>query len=664
MDDQTNRTFSFPPFTLDTETGKLSSGGRNINLPAQATQLLTLLVERPGVIVRREEIQAALWPEGISVNFDRSINKLISLIRYALRDDPRSPQFLETIPQRGYRFIAEVIASPDLPQILTAHASRSIPDSQHLDAPHEPVRAALVSVEIAALQARMPRSWHRVALWGLAVILLITTMTAGIFWKFRSSHARSSPSAIRVGIVPLDADSDEAAQLGSSFRLELADALSQLPGVQVRAAHSVANQKWSEKEIRQLGEALNLDVLLVGSFHVKSGVFQLALELVRCKDSSHLASLQYSGSTAELTTTRDRIQRDIFTRLEGSPQRGNAQQGSTANPQAYEAYLRGRFFLEQRTDEALSRALQEFQSASRLDPQFARAYAGLASTYILLAEHNPDGRTEDFRHADALAAEALRIYPDLAEAHAVAGYVLFRWNWKFQPAEHELRRAIELDSNEAVYHIWLALLLSTQGRSREGLQEIDKAHADDPSWPAVDLSDAYVSSCARDWARTLKTAEHLVRWMPNWAQAHEQFGDTLWYAGSYEEAIAEWRMMATIEKDTRRVNLEDRGLAAFKKGGVPAYARVRLSAMRENPHWAHANADFDAAEWEIIAGENDAALKELQRLVDQHDPDSVELAVAPAYDKLHKDPRFTALLTRVGLPLPLLPTQTIDSASR
>jgi tetratricopeptide (TPR) repeat protein len=139
--------------------------------------------------------------------------------------------------------------------------------------------------------------------------------------------------------------------------------------------------------------------------------------------------------------------------------------------------------------------------------------------------------------------------------------------------------------------------------------------------------------------------------MPDWPLAHDQRGWALWYSGRYEEAIAEWRSMALIEKDPARLALEDNGLEAFRRGGVPAYARVRLRAIHSGHAWAHPN-DFELAEWYLNAGDREKSLSEIKEMVDDHDPESLQLAVSPAYTNLHQDPLFLALLSRIGLTLP------------
>lgn len=638
--------YSFPPFRLDTSSRMLFLHEHRINLPGKAFQLLVLLVERAGMVVLREEIQSELWPEGTWVDFERSINKLIYQIRTTLRDDPRKPSMIETIPQHGYRFIAPVTVD-------TPAATPGIPDS------HEPTIDPETPSSVAALPATLPdatlpeerATGLRLRIWLLGLAILLCAVAALWMTKYHFD-AKNNQGDIRIGIVPFQTDGEGAEQLGSSVRMELADALSQLPRVQVRAMHSVIDTTNSADNIRRLSDSLNLDVLIFAIFHVKDGQFNLALELVRGKDATHLASLQYSGSLSELAVTRDRMQRDIFSLLETARTPWKAKQGSTANPEAYSAYLHGRYYLAQRTEDSLLKALDAFQSAIKLDPQFARAYAGKASTQLLIAEHSNARHIEDFHGAAQNAKRALELYPDLAEAHAVVGYVLFRADWNFRSSELELSRAIALDRNQPVYHIWMASLKTTLGEFPAALHEADEAKADDPNWPPVLLSDAFVSAYAKNWPRAKKDANLLVQLMPDWPLAHVQAGWVYWYTGNHEQAISEWRRMAVLDKDKARVALEDQGLTVLRSSGVVAYARLRLNAARNSQHWAHADDEFQTAEWSMLAGDREGAITALQAQVDRHDPKAVEIAVDPAFAPLHKDPRFQRLVARVGLTNP------------
>jgi tetratricopeptide (TPR) repeat protein len=307
--------------------------------------------------------------------------------------------------------------------------------------------------------------------------------------------------------------------------------------------------------------------------------------------------------------------------------------------------------LSLRSEESSSRALEEFRDAIVADPNFAKAYAGMATTHLIRADYLFAPVLESVAKAEELARQALQIDPSLGEAHAVLGYASFRHDWNASLAEKELRQAIELDPNQAVYHVWFAVLLSDEGRFDESFQQIDLAHADDPLWAPIYGAETFLAANARQSAREMGAAQKLIGLMPGWPAAHDELAWSLWHAKRYADAIGEWKRMALLEGDQKRADLEDRGLRAFRSGGVPAYARVRLSWIKSgaDPD-RHAN-DFVPAEWYAYADEKDNAVRALEEMVAHHDPDALQMAVGPEYSDLHRDPRFRALLTRLNLPL-------------
>jgi tetratricopeptide (TPR) repeat protein len=287
----------------------------------------------------------------------------------------------------------------------------------------------------------------------------------------------------------------------------------------------------------------------------------------------------------------------------------------------------------------------------------------MASAYFVLAEHEAKPRQESYRKSRELAEKAIAMDPSLAEAHAMLGQIALNQDWTFQVAEKELRQAVELEPNQAIYHLWFSVLLCVEGRFEESLHQIDLAHAADSFWPPVYMTEIFLAGAARQYPRSIDSGKKLITLMPDWPLAYDQLGLTLWYAGRYTEAIDSWRKMASLEKDTARLHLEDRGLEAFRRGGVPAYAQVRIEAAKSGAHWAHAENDFDLAEWYVYAGSREQALAALEAKVSRHDSGALQIAINPPFDDLHQDPRFLALLARVGLSLPRSYPKPLLSAS-
>jgi DNA-binding winged helix-turn-helix (wHTH) protein/TolB-like protein len=682
------RNFSFAPFVFDAESGDLFRNGHKLRIPEQAVRLLTILLEHAGAVVTREELRQRMWPGGEHLNHDHSISNAINQLRNILRDNSRAPVFIETIPKRGYRFMAEV---DRLPNSTTAGLTVDASDDRYktdsnlefgaVSTSPDSVSSPVASPSTSTSALDEPEIQRRTALYpmtGLEQLSLpqppvlrggLSGLTSGrslffvlggalllillVSMYLIAGHARvpPQPAYLSLGIAPFDAEGPGARELADGSRLDLTDALSQVPKIQVRAAHSFSSSEHDDASIRSLAKTLQLDYLLFGKLSVLSNRVQLELELVRGRDAVHLSSFHYSGTPDELASIRDEVQRDIFARLESNALNSPKSVGGTDNPKAYENYLIARAFLLRWTDEPLSAVLEGFKTAVALDPRFAKAYSEMASAYVLASEHGLAPREDCYSHAEQMATQAIALDPSQAEAHAALGFIHFRRDWDAKAAERELRQAVELEPNQAIHHVMLALLLGNTGRFEEGLHQIDLAHEDDPLWPPVYLAEMYLASSAHRNTRSINAAEMLLHIMPDWPLAQDQRGWALWYAGRYDEAIAAWRSMALLEKDGDRLALENQGLLAFHRGGVPAYAQVRLQAIESRRRWAHPN-DFQPAEWYLIAGDRKDALSAIREMINQHDPEALQLAVSPAYTSLHNDPAFLTMLSRVGLALP------------
>ena len=485
----------------------------------------------------------------------------------------------------------------------------------------------------------------------VSILLLAALVFASVRWlSYRRGKSHPAPGIITLGIAPIEAKGPEAQQLAEPFRAELMNAVSQLPGVEVRATHSFPAAA-DLGNLHELAQKLQLDALLLGKIEATGDHhFNFVFELVRGSDAVHLASLHLSGSADQLSTVRDQLQRDLFFHLSGAANQRLKPLHSTENPNAYSEYLSGRAQLNRHDDAAIQQAIADFQQAVTSDPSFAQAYAGLGSAYMLAAEHAAAGREAFYEAAHANSIKAISLNPDVGEAHATLGFLAFRHDWNAAASEVELRRAIELDPSQAMNRILYALLLCNTGRSTEALDQIGRAHAADPLWPPVYITEMYVAAAAGQNDRALETARKLIELMPNWPLAYDQSAWAYWYAGRHEDAVEEWIRMAKLEQDQQRLTLEEPGLKILRQQGVAAYSRYKLRAIELGKAWNHPN-DFQLAEWQINAGKDADALVSLKKMVQDHDPESLQFAASPAYARLHGNPEFRALLRQIGLPL-------------
>ena len=631
----TGKVVTFHPFSFDMELGRLETRGHPVHIPEQNVRLLVFLIEKNGTVVTREELRAALWPQGAPFDDQQAINKAVSQLRTALRDDPTAPRYIETIPRRGYRFCAEIKRTgPEEPAEATLPPPAGASLAISLD--------ALTLASPMASRAR-PLSWRTIQL--LSGALLLVLASAG-FWNWertRPHPVSAAPAVPTLAVPPLEPAGQDATRLAESFRLDLVDSLAQLPGLKILSAHAFTSAPRDPGDVAQMARTQTADLLLLGKFEVKDGLCLIDLELVHSADFSHLATFHYQGSPAEFRRILANAQQDIFLRLHLRATLSDTTE-ATSNPVAYEAYLEGRRSLIERTDESLNKAVASFKRAVEIDPKFARAYSGMASAYMILAAHDtfPDG----YQMARGLALHALELDPSLAEPHAILGCIAMSKDWDAAKAERELRRAIELDPDEASYHLWAATLYNFEGRFDDSLKQVDLARQEDPYWPPVYETEVGTAANAGQKQRVATAAQFLLKLTPTWLLAHRQIAASYWFAGMHEDAIAEWRTLAQMESDPDGVRLEDAGREALRAHGPVAYAKLRLRAMDRSPNL---NDAYQLAEWCSYADDTERALGMLQSLIAHHDPQAVAISIDPAFASLHADPRFRAMLSAAGL---------------
>jgi DNA-binding winged helix-turn-helix (wHTH) protein/tetratricopeptide (TPR) repeat protein len=667
MESKSGRIYAFSIFVFDCRTGELSRNGKPVRIPDQVARLLAILIESGGSMVAREEIRHQLWPDGEIVDFDHSINRAVCKLRVVLRDrSTKSTNYIETIPKRGYRFTAKLHAIP-----VPSSASRpeAVLPSASEPAPLLPVPADVsaqpaiesppASSDAIAPSSKVPLGLQRPTrgqlfkryLWLPVAAAAILAAALGL--RLYRSHRALAVRPLSLGIVPFAVSGEGAGDLAESFRFDLADSLSQIPAIEIRAAHSFDDLAppalADESQIQTRAQRLNISTILFGRFTLAGDQVHLHLELVRSSDGVHLFSLQYVCSKDQLASVRDRIDRDIFQRLNTSERADALTRARPVSPRAYEAYLRGRSYLSRWTDSDLQLAIQNFKYALQIDPKYAQADAGLSSAFYILSQHGAADRNDNLEKSRSYATQALALDRSLAEAHAMLGEVALSKDWNFREANEQLLQATELDPFHAANHQWLSILDCTEGKYELALQQIDLAHAADPDWAPPYMTEIYIADTARQFDRADRAAAILLSKMPDWPLAHEQNAYNLWASGRHAAAIEEWHRAAVLDHNDDRARLEEEGAEAFRAGGVAAYARVRLNAIATRKGISYEEYDFVPAEWHAYAGDWKDTMTELRSLLESHSTEALQIATNPAFQPLHKNPEFNGMLHQFGL---------------
>jgi TolB-like protein/DNA-binding winged helix-turn-helix (wHTH) protein/Flp pilus assembly protein TadD len=633
------RRLRFGVFEMDLRTGELRKHGMQVRLQKQPFQVLAMLVEHAGEVVTREDLQKNLWPADTFVDFDHGLNKTINKIREALGDSAESPRFVETVSRRGYRFLAEVKDVAGDSAAVPTHGTEALSGSQHSDlAKTAPQPATQKRLESRLTLRRLGA--------GLAVLLVI--LLASILYV----RNRPSSALIRsLAVLPLESLSGDASQdyFADGMTDELITDLGQISALRVISRTSIMSYKRVRKPLPQIARELNVDGVVEGTVLRSGNQVRITAQLINASDDKHLWAHSYEGDFRDALALQNQVARSIAEeiRINVSPrEQTELKSAQVVNPQAYESYLKGRFFWNKRTADGLKVAAAYFNQAVEEDPNYPQAYSGLADTYALLGDWQYAVMTPKaaLPKAKAAAIKALELDNNLGEAHNSLAFCLDGFDWDFASAEQEFRRAIELNPNYATAHHWYAWHLSLLGRNREAISEMKKAKDLDPLSLIINADLAELYLIAHSYDESMQQSRRTIEMDANFALAHNQLAQAYLQKQRFDEAVAELQKAIQISggSPTFTANLA-RTYAAM---GRRNEATGLLDDLKKHSSPGHSRASEIAAVY-VALGDNDRAMTWLEKGYEERFNPGVLLR--PGFDPIRSDPRFQNLLHRIGL---------------
>src|SRR5580693_1104306 len=642
----------FGVFELDLRSGELRKHGLRVRLQEQPFRLLEMLLERPGQVVTREELQKKLWPADTFVDFDHGLNKAVNKIREALGDSAESPRFVETVARRGYRFLAEVKATDQAPVRSPGFAPPRLLSPQTADRGESADTAAMP-------QHRLPP-----LAWKISAFMLLAVIAALAAWKI---HSRNRPaSAIRsLAVLPFESLSNDASQdyFADGMTDELISDLGQISALRVISRTSVMSYKHARKPLPEIARELNVDAVVEGTVLRSGNEVRITAQLIDALADKHLWSQSYEGELRNTLTLQNDVARAIADqiRIYLSPQEQAAlKKVRVVNPESFQSYLKGRYFWNKRTAEALNVARVYFDQAIEEDPTFAQAYSGLADTYSLLGDWQYAVMTpkEALPKAKASAIKALELDTALGEAHNSLAFCLDGFEWDFEGAGKEFRRAIDLNPSYATAHHWYAWHLALISRYDDAIVEMRKAESLDPLSLIINADLAELLLLVHSYDKSIEQSRKTVDMDANFALAHNQLGQAYLQKRMYEPAIAELEKSVQLSGGcpTCMANLA-RAYAESEKRGEAEKLLGDLK-KRSNP-----NASL-AAEISMIyaaLGDRNQAINWLEKGYQERFNPGVLLR--PGFDSLRSDPRFENVARRIGLPSLSIPYQGVEKES-
>jgi len=635
---QTRVRLRFGVFEIDIRAGELRKHGLRIRLQEQPFQVLAILLEHPGEIVTREELQKKLWPADTFVDFDHGLNKAISKIREALADSAESPRFIETVARRGYRFLAEVKSADGV-------AVRSpVLDAQL------PSRAEIVDPAYLADRPATPLRLSKSFKWKISASVLLLLVASLSSWKLYSRY--HPPLVIHsLAVLPLESLSSDASQdyFADGMTDELISDLGQISALRVISRTSVMGYKHARKPLPQIARALNVDAVVEGTVLRFGEQVRITAQLIEAPTDKHLWSQSYQGELRDTLALQSQVARAIADqiRINLSPREQTALNNvKMVNPQAYQSFLKGRFFWNKRTADGLKVALAYFNQAIEEDPKYAQAQSGLADTYSLLGDWQYAVMTpkEALPKAKAAAIRALELDGTLGEAHNSLAFCLDGFDWDFESAGKEFQRAIELNPGYATAHHWYAWHLSLLGKYDEAVAEMRKAQDLDPLSLIINADFAELLVLAHSYDESIRQSRKTIEMEPNFALAHNQLAQAYLQKHMNDEAAAELQKAAQLSGGSPTVlaNLA----RAYAASGKKSEATKILNDLRKQSTAAYSHAPEIAVIYAAL-GDSDQAMNWLEKGYEGRFNPGVLLR--PGFDPLRSDPRFQDLVRRVGL---------------
>jgi TolB-like protein/DNA-binding winged helix-turn-helix (wHTH) protein/Flp pilus assembly protein TadD len=621
----TSQEVRFGEYMVDLRTGELRRNGAVLKLQPQPAKVLSILVGRPGEIVTRQELANLVWGSETYVDFEHGLNFAIRQIRSVLEDDPEHPRFLETIPKRGYRFIGPLIN----------HVAQ------------EPVQLPI------ARPVKLPRSQEdrvRTRLVYLALAAIVTATVVAVTWAYLRPRSPRTAAAARiesVAVLPLRNLSSDAEQeyFSDGMTDELITDLAKFASLRVISHTSVERYKGTKLPLPEIAKELGVDAVVEGTVMRSAEKVRITAQLIDARSDQHLWADTYERDLRDVFSLQDEVARQIAGQIGANLIAGQQLPANrrALDPVAHESYLRGNFYVNQLSCDGFSKSRQYFEQAVNRDPEFARAYVGLAESYFALTDWGCSSEPGLIAKSKAAAVKGLELDPSLGEAHAWLGKMAFFYEWDSHKAENELKRAIELSPNYPEAHIIYAVFLISTGRRELGLAEMTKAHDIDPISQLPNVIAVVAFYLAGQYDAAIEQGKKTIELYPDSVGAYDWLGYAYEKRGLSDQAIVTYLKA----KELRGVSLSE--LSAFRTASQKDGVRGLWQKELENAERTSAPNPCWLTKIYAHLGNKDRALEFLKQSYQQHCSGPHTTIADPVFDGFHRDPRFKEVLAQLHL---------------
>jgi TolB-like protein/DNA-binding winged helix-turn-helix (wHTH) protein/Tfp pilus assembly protein PilF len=595
---------------------------------------LWFLVERPGQLVTRQELQEKLWPGQPAEEVDDSLNSTVKKLREALGDDPAKPLYIETIPRRGYRFIAPI----------QMEAQEKPPGEKPMAADEPSWLTEETAVQPTAILAE-PLGWRRYRKSGaiglLTVIVIVGFLSVTAFLKRAGADAQIHS----IAVLPFENLSGDSSQ--DYFAEGLTDAvttdLAQIGAVKVISRSSANHYKKDYKPLVKIGQELGVDAVVEGTVARSGDKVRVNARLISTGDDRNLWAQSFERDTGDILSLEDDLAQSVSRRIEVALTPNYMHRRDEPHPvnvQAYEAYLSGMHDLNNhRTNNELQKSLEQFNEAIALDPRFAGAYAGKAIAYNLLGDYDEIPGSQAGPSAEAAARRALELDPALAAAHSALAFALWKYSWDWKTAEAEFQKSLALNPNNAHTHHIYAVLLACRGDFAGAEEHMRKAQALDPLSMIIRTNIGWFHYFQRDYAKAEEAYQEVLKLDPGFLPARQKLWITYAEEGKTEQAAGELEnLMRLFGHDQLLQRVERANPPARYRAAVQGYAQSGLLSP------------YERARYLSLLGKKPEAVRALSEAAAQRSSWMVYLRIEPVFDAIRSRPDFADLVRQANIP--------------
>lgn len=612
----------FGVFELDLQNAALRKSGAQVKLQEQPLKILQALLENPGQIVTREQLRSRIWPANTFVEFDQGLYNAMARLREALGDSSDNPRFIQTVVRRGYRFIA--------PVTLPTDGSSSEITSKTEGSRTPAVRPWILRVLAGLLGGALL----------LAIVFRFDIASSREWLRSRTTPIRS------IAVLPLQNLSNDPQQdyFADGMTDELITELAQVGNLRVISRTSAMHYKNSKKTLPQIARELNVDAVLEGSVLRAGDRVRITAQLIQADGDRHIWAQSYERNLRDILALQSDVARGIVGQVRAQLRpRGSAH---PVNPEAYDAYLRGRHDFDNATSEAdLQSSISNFELAIAKDPQSALGYSGLAVAYSAMADFYRAPH-EVMPEAKQAAMRALELDETLSEAHDALGWVEFAYEWNWAEAERHLKRALELNSANALAHDHYAYFLASLKGTDEAYSENQIARELDPFSLTILADSSFYFYMGRQYDRAIEQGRRALELDSHCSTCRTYVALAEVQKGQLKGALKEIEPVKFPEAAPIDVATT---VSILALAGETTRARSLERSLQAQVK-QHYVCPYEVATGQTALKEKDEAFKWLEKSYEAHSICVIWLNSEPRFDPLRSDPRFAALVREVGLP--------------